>query len=75
MPDHQRMHYPSNPVHLDYKYEKPDEKKTIYEKMFFDNIGNKIEAEKIEKPKNIPAVENRIMSYPQFKTPKTIGAG
>jgi hypothetical protein len=29
---------------------KPEEKKTIYEKIFFDKIENKVEGEKLDKP-------------------------
>ena len=44
------IHYPSRPYHLEYKLEKPEEKKSVYEKIFFDNINNKIEAEKLNPP-------------------------
>ena len=37
-------------VHLFYRSKKPETTKTLYEKIFFDNIHNKIEAERLEKP-------------------------
>ena len=43
----QYVHYPSRPYHLEYQLEKPEEKKSVYEKIFFDNITNKVEAEKL----------------------------
>jgi hypothetical protein len=46
----QRIHYPTRHYHLNYNLDKPEEKKTIYEKMFFDNLTNKIEAEKLQPP-------------------------
>ena len=36
--DKQYIHYPSRPYHLEYKMEKPEEKKSVYEKIFFDNV-------------------------------------
>ena len=49
-PDRRKAAYPVKPRHLEYRFEKPEEKKTIYEKMFFDKIENKIEGERMEVP-------------------------
>ena len=46
----ERIHYPQKPFHLEYRVPKPEEKKSIYEKIFFDKIGNKVEAEKLRPP-------------------------
>ena len=46
----QRYHYPQRYIHLETTAPKPEEKKTVYEKIFFDKISNKIEAEKLNPP-------------------------
>jgi len=61
--------YPVKPQHLEYRHEKPEEKKTVYEKIFFDKIENKIEAEKLDKP-ILPPVEH---TRPQVKPTVTLG--
>ena len=49
-PENKKASYPVKPRHLEYRDAKPIEKKTIYEKMFFENIENKIEGERMEAP-------------------------
>ncbi|CDW72165.1 UNKNOWN [Stylonychia lemnae] len=46
----QRYHYPQRHVHIEHTVPKPEEKKSIYEKLFFDKISNVIEAEKLNPP-------------------------
>lgn len=47
----EKIHYPSKPFHLEYTAaDKPEEKKSIYEKIFFDNVSNKVESEKLNPP-------------------------
>lgn len=62
-PTHEKIGYPEKPRHLEYKTPKPQEKKTIYEKMFFDNIENKVEAEKLD----VPILPQVTHEEPAFK--------
>ena len=49
----QRYHYPQRHIHLETQAPKPEEKKSIYEKIFFDKISNVVDSEKLNPPLNM----------------------
>lgn len=57
-------------MHIEHTAPKPEEKKSIYEKIFFDKISNVIESEKLNPPLNLyrEATQNPTASI-------TIGKG